>query len=103
MLLISNMKIRMEIPDSIYIQYKELAEKYGFAVTKLNQILFKEAIESWMLHTTAKNINTCESCGDIIDKESGMQIVKETDEPDFMLWEKHYICEDCFRKGSLEV
>ncbi len=92
------MKIRMDIPDEIYTYYKELAESKGFAVTKLNQILFREAVENWVLQSQANDLNTCEICGTKINKGTGLIVTKQNqEEQHFMLWERHYYCEDCYR------
>ncbi len=92
------MKIRMDIPDSIYLRYKELAEKQGFAITKLNSILFEEALENWIFKALAEDKSKCVYCGDIINKNSGHYLVAKTDNEDFNLWNKFFVCEACYDK-----
>jgi hypothetical protein len=41
-------KIRIEIDDNLYDQYKDLANDKAFQVTKLNKILLEKAIRQWI-------------------------------------------------------
>lgn len=62
------MQIRMEISDKLYIRYKDLADKSGFAVTKLNQIIFEKALQNWIIETEKKCFQECDICGAYSDK-----------------------------------
>ena len=42
------MHIRIEVEDELYLEYKELADKKAYQVTKLNKILFEETVKKWL-------------------------------------------------------
>ena len=52
------MKIRMDVSDELYLKYKKIAEQNGFAVTKLNQIVFEQAVNKWIIENKLKNAET---------------------------------------------
>jgi len=48
------MHLRIEIDDVLYKEYKQIAEKRGYAVTKLNNIIFKECVERFVADNQGK-------------------------------------------------
>gem|GEM_PF-1884315 len=90
------MKIRMDIPDELYNQYKELAEKQGFAVTKLNQILFTETLEKWIAKAFESDKVNCTYCGKISHVRSGRNILVKKGEDSIGRMDVFFVCNDCY-------
>ncbi|MCP3925290.1 MAG: hypothetical protein GY714_22175 [Desulfobacterales bacterium] len=90
------MKIRMEISDELYLKYKKMAEQEGYAVTKLNQIIFEQAVGKWVIENELKNIDICQRCGSkvgLLSKKNG-----------FYDGEKmHAVCVECFENLSEDL
>ncbi len=42
------MHIRLEVDDDLYSEYREIADKKAYQVTKLNKLLFEEAVRKWL-------------------------------------------------------
>ncbi len=89
------MKIRMDISDELYLKYKKLAEQDGYAVTKLNQIIFEQAVNKWVIENELKNIERCSACGIEVEKTGESCMSKRNGFYDGK--KMHAMCEECFR------
>lgn len=85
------MQIRMDISDSLYNTYKELADKSGYAVTKLNQIIFEKALQTWIVETEKNTIHACDACGTRTNKP-----VVIFDGRDEYIYKSKILCEECY-------
>ncbi len=93
------MKIRMEVSDDFYLEYKKIAEKKGYAVTKLSQIIFEKAVKKWVIENKIKEKKTCCVGGCEIDGEDILNPFDKTigvfDGEDI-----HRYCENCYENFS---
>jgi len=90
----------MEISDKLYNRYKEVADRSGYAVTKLNQIIFEKALQDWVNENEKKWVYVCDTCG--IHTEKVYHIYKCNQD---VFEDYETICETCFneqRKGVEE-
>lgn len=96
----SDMKIRMEISDEIYQKYKKMAENKGYAVTKLNQIIFEEAVKSWIVENELKKSDRCCMCGcELAQEDKGTLFNKRNC---FFNGDDMYgVCDDCFENNMM--
>lgn len=85
------MQIRMDISDKLYNKYRDLADKNGYAVTKLNQIIFEKALEDWILENEKRWVYICDVCG--IHTDKAFHIYKCNQD---VFEEYETLCETCF-------
>ena len=87
----------MEISDEIYQKYKKMAENKGYAVTKLNQIIFEKAVQRWIIENQLNNSDRCCMCGcELGPDKQGLFNRKNG----FYNGEEMYaVCDDCFENN----
>jgi len=87
----------MDVSDKLYAKYKDVADKKGYAVTKLNQIIFEKALRDWILEMEKQWVYICDVCG--IHTDKAYYIYKYNQDA---YEECETLCESCFheqRKG----